>query len=143
VTRNQISDLLYAFQQALLYENACIVFFLQKTGDAVLCIHRKDRILLGLVWILHSLSTRQRCVSGTLPCSYRYIFVDEVMLIPASILIMESNHALDMMGVGLSTPKVASLARARQSCNVGRSTIRKLLLHFGVSRHVKDLSQWM
>jgi hypothetical protein len=35
---------LYALQQALLYENACVMLVLQKTKDSILCIRKNDTI---------------------------------------------------------------------------------------------------
>jgi hypothetical protein len=52
--------LVYALQQALLYENACVMFCFQKVGAALVCIRRDNQIF---VWYNDDESLEQHCTS--------------------------------------------------------------------------------
>lgn len=54
-------NLVYALQQALLYENACVLFCFQKRELAWVCIRKKHNIF---VWTLESFMLGNKCVSG-------------------------------------------------------------------------------
>jgi hypothetical protein len=54
-------NLIYALQQALLFENVCVMFFFQKKGRAWVCIRNKNHIY---VWSVMSGSLKNECKSG-------------------------------------------------------------------------------
>jgi hypothetical protein len=53
--------LIYALQQALLYENVCVLMCFQKTGTAIVCIRRNNKIY---VWITYSNTYMDNCNSS-------------------------------------------------------------------------------
>ena len=63
-------NLIYALQQALLYENACVLFCFQKDGKALVCIRKNHKIY---VWSMSSEIFERTCRSAlfkTVMCWY-------------------------------------------------------------------------
>jgi hypothetical protein len=62
--------LLYVLQQALLYENACVLFFNQKVKEALLCIRKGDMVC---AWMC---STHDRAFSSLFPRENVLVLLD-------------------------------------------------------------------
>jgi hypothetical protein len=62
--------LLYVLQQALLYENACVLFFNQKVKEALLCIRKGDMVC---AWMC---STHNRAFSSLFPRENVLVLLD-------------------------------------------------------------------
>jgi hypothetical protein len=65
--------LIYALQQALLYENVCVLFSFQKSGDALVCIRRNHKIY---VWINRDQVFRSDCTSALFDNSNVLVLLD-------------------------------------------------------------------
>ena len=65
--------LIYALQQALLYENACVLFCFQKQGIAIVCIRRNNAIY---VWKNRNELWKQECLSNLFDNSNVLVLLD-------------------------------------------------------------------
>jgi hypothetical protein len=65
--------LVYALQQALLYENACVMFFFQKRTRALVCIRKDGKIY---VWLAADDSLKNVCNSGLFENSNVLVLLD-------------------------------------------------------------------
>ena len=66
-------NLIYALQQALIYENVCVLFCFQKTGDALVCIRKNHKIY---VWSMSSEIFKRDCLSALLKNSNVLVLLD-------------------------------------------------------------------
>jgi hypothetical protein len=66
-------NLIYALQQALLYQNACVILWFQKAGEAITCIRRKNEIF---VWYVIKQIFNEKCYSNLFQNSNVIVLLD-------------------------------------------------------------------
>jgi hypothetical protein len=84
-------SLIYALQQALLFENACVMVCFQKDEEAWVCIRKKHRIY---VWTIESDYFEKKCKSGLFRNSNVLVLLDPRESVDGGAAYSQGNRRL-------------------------------------------------